>query len=530
MKIHRVIGPPGTGKTTYLARQVDLAVKAGEDILVVALTKAAARAAAGKLRGLDDRVGTLHAFARRSLGADGNFIADTPANIQKWNEAHPWYRLSTRRLFADDDGDEELSVKSTRSTPADSLMLTYLVTRARMENLGALPVDVRDFVEAWERWKREEGLVDFTDMIEQCMKYVDAAPGDPTVIFVDERQDLSRLEVALVEKWAAAAGHLVEVGDPWQNLYEWRGTDGSIMGEPDHVLAQSHRIPGAIHALAMKYMVGMPGWSPLEYDARDDEGLVVRHWGTWKMPDSIIPMMEEDVDSGNTVMFVASCEYMLVPIIRRLRDRGLPFHNPYRPGYTPWNPLSAEVRLREKEKQPAAAVVEAFLAPQLQQGRIPLKALESWVSAVYQSAAITVRRRDLEGLPEVDGSVDMDMLVDVLTVEALDAVLGGDLEWLAENLLKSHGAVKFVIEVARQRGVEVLKEVPKIIVSTVHGCKGGEAQSVYFTPDVSSSSWREMYGGGGGEAAVYRMVYVAITRASEKLTILEPAGKRTVRL
>ena len=90
MKIHRVIGPPGTGKTTYLARQVDLAVKAGEDILVVALTKAAARAAAGKLRGLDDRVGTLHAFARRSLGVDGNFIADTPANIQKWNEAHPW--------------------------------------------------------------------------------------------------------------------------------------------------------------------------------------------------------------------------------------------------------------------------------------------------------------------------------------------------------------------------------------------------------------------------------------------------------
>ena len=130
----------------------------------------------------------------------------------------------------------------------------------------------------------------------------------------------------------------------------------------------------------------------------------------------------------------------------------------------------------------------------------------------------------------MDGSVDMDVLVDVLTQEAMDAVLGGDLEWLAANLLKSHGAVKFVIEVARQRGIEVLQEVPKIIVSTVHGCKGGEAQSVYFAPDLSSSSWREMYGGGGGEAAVYRMAYVAITRASEKLTILEPAGKRTVRL
>ena len=75
-KLHTVIGPPGTGKTQYVARQVELAVEAGETPTVVSLTRTAAKEAAGRVSLSRERVSTLHSQAFRALGTPE--IADTP--------------------------------------------------------------------------------------------------------------------------------------------------------------------------------------------------------------------------------------------------------------------------------------------------------------------------------------------------------------------------------------------------------------------------------------------------------------------
>ena len=38
-------------------------------------------------------------------------------------------------------------------------------------------------------------------------------------------------------------------------------------------------------------------------------------------------------------MFLASCSYMLYPLVAILRKNGIPFHNPYRKTNGFWNPL-----------------------------------------------------------------------------------------------------------------------------------------------------------------------------------------------
>ena len=43
---YRVVGPPGTGKTTRVAHQVGVAVRAGKRVLIASLTRAAAAEAA----------------------------------------------------------------------------------------------------------------------------------------------------------------------------------------------------------------------------------------------------------------------------------------------------------------------------------------------------------------------------------------------------------------------------------------------------------------------------------------------------
>ena len=256
-----VIGPPGTGKTQYVARQVALAVEAGETPTVVSLTRTAAKEAAGRVPLTRDRVSTLHSQAYRALGTPE--IADTPKNIKRWNETHPNLRIGVSR-----DLDEDNAATPAVGVSGDELMMAYQRARARRRPISSQPGRVQRFAALWEAWKQSEGMLDFTDLIEQALERVATAPGDPSVLFADEAQDMSQLDMALVEKWGAAAGRLVRVGDPLQNIYEWRGADSRVMGAPDRVLAQSFRVPRAVHERAMAWIQKMPGYEPIEYAPR----------------------------------------------------------------------------------------------------------------------------------------------------------------------------------------------------------------------------------------------------------------------
>jgi hypothetical protein len=85
---YRIFGPPGTGKTTNLARQVHRAVdKYGRDaVFVTSFSKAAAaELAANDLPISSNQIGTLHSHCFHALGAPE--IAE--ANVADWNRTHP---------------------------------------------------------------------------------------------------------------------------------------------------------------------------------------------------------------------------------------------------------------------------------------------------------------------------------------------------------------------------------------------------------------------------------------------------------
>ena len=515
---HTVVGPPGTGKTTYLARQVGLAVEAGEVPTVVSLTRAAAQEAAGRNLPVDrERVSTLHAQAYRAL--DAGEIADTPKQIARWNEKHPRLMLS---------GGLELDAATVgqpaSATQGDALMLEWQSARARME-----PASSRcaQFAERWRTWKDRENLLDFTDLIEHAIETVPSAPGDPTIVFCDEAQDLSLLEMALVRKWADAAGRLIVVGDPWQNLYQWRGTDPDAMGKPDTVLSQSWRVPAAIHKAATMWMTAMPGHEPIEYQPKDEEGTVRRIAGTWVKPQygGLLENIEADVSAGRTVMALTTCDYMLRPLISVLRTRGIPYHNPFRQRHGGWNPL----RRGTKAKRTATSRVLSFLNPS-RHGTVQHADIASWTSAV-SAKHLTCKRSEIETEPIEDQlleSFGFDWVAERLQPEALTAWMSGDLDWLSASLIKAGATMRFPIEVAKRRGLSALEESPQVIVGTIHSVKGGEADSVYLAPDLSASgdeAWR-----GAGRAGTYRAFYVGMTRAKHSLTILRPSSSKAVPL
>lgn len=254
----------------------------------------------------------------------------TERDIMPWNHAYPHWSLSTAKGVDVDDPFAEPG-----SDEGDPLM-------AEMQRLRAAMVprtlwsnaEVRYFAAAWEDWKRQHGLIDFTEMLELALQEVPYAPGNPAVGFVDEAQDMTPLQMALIHSWARFMTHLVTLGDDDQILYSWAGCRPETMTDPapDHIniLSQSWRVPRKVHTLANRWIAQVAHRQPKEYLPRDAEGEAKRSPATWREPQALVQDAQERMANGQSVMFLATCGYMLQPLLDELKEQGVPFHNPYR--------------------------------------------------------------------------------------------------------------------------------------------------------------------------------------------------------
>jgi len=526
MNEHLIIGPPGTGKTWKTTQWVADAVKkfGPTRVLVSSFTKASAIELVSRLGDVDidpANVGTLHAVCYRASGRSQ--VAE--GKLKEWNEAHPLLTLEN----SGPDPDESNSLYSADAATGNALMQTAQRLRALMVPRDTWPDEVANFQKLWDDWKTECGYVDFTDMIENALEDSTVAPGNPTVGFFDEAQDLSKLELALVRKWARAMEFVVLVGDADQCLYGFKGADPRTFIRSDlpegnvKVLEQSYRVPAAVHCAATNWIERCDFRFPAKYLPREEEGACRVIDSTYKVPyfvDYVLSAVAAR-DEG-THMILASCGYMLHATIRELRVAGVPFHNPYRTRQGAWNPLRG-----------GADRLFAFLAPQAKWGRLwTWRELWRWVEVCSAKGTLNTGMKSLIQTKAKDAESGR------VTESELHACFGshwGDLEkareaglelhWLQARLsAKGRSMLTYAMTVLKRRGLDALKDTPKVIVGTIHSVKGGQADHVWLIPDLSRSGYAEWNGTPGERDGIRRMFYVGMTRARKRLTLLSPAS------
>lgn len=562
----RVYGPPGTGKTTYLSRYArEVVARNGPDcILISSFSRTAAEEIASRfddaavhLRPPARAIGTLHSHALRAIERPN--VALDPEVLRDWNAStsQDWRITPDTRTGSGGAEGGKFCADPLLAVTGDELIGCLDRFRATLTPEEDWPDNVRRFAKAWNSWKSDAGAADFTDMIELARDRArdgEGPPGHPDFMIVDEAQDNTPLEHELVRYWGLHVERLVLGLDDDQAINRWRGGDARPLLEltgddvSDHLLDKSYRVPESVRAVAQRWVDRLSFRHDKEYQPRTEtetrtaeDGSTYEHdtgrvvlGRAYHVSDSIndlslINQAADEVDRGRTVMIIASCNYMLDTLIKNLRELGVPFHNPFRPGEARWNPLGIVT-----DGMSTAERIFRYMLPSAEMGEHGRlwtgKDVQAWLELVKlkESGMIgTAKKRASMFDPDTEVS-EMDIYALFKDAEQRDRAVEPELDWLAENLLANRkDPARYPIQVARRHGIAALAQRPQIVVGTVHSVKGAAADIVYVSPDVSAAAARGL-ALQDGKDDVIRTFYVAMTRARQELRILAPTSHKHV--
>lgn len=527
----RIFGPPGTGKTNFIGTQVvkDSGTYSPDDMVLASFTNSAARTIASRLDEMqvsipEENVGTLHSIANHAIGRP-KVVVD---RLGDWNAFCPRYAFK---------GVDDTEVAPIGKGFGDDLYAQYQVLRARMRPRETWPSTVIAFANEWERWKSEAELIDFTDMIEFALRDTDTAPGNPRVGYFDETQDFTALELALVRKWGSKMDRVYLAGDDDQTVYSWLGATPNAFLQPEvparckRVLKQSWRVPHAVHAYSQEWIQQVAYREPKEYLPRDHPGQVIRVNVRWKCPEEGLAILDKALAANKTIMILATCNYMLQPLISLFRAHGYPFHNPYSRASSSWNPLSPTR---------GTGIVDRLAAFKRPDERIFGERSQFWTgrdlwlwAEMLNSKQVMVAggKKKLDELKKYTEEVTWDMLQGIFQEQFWPALFDMDLGWLYEYARTERAkSMAYPYQIVRRFGFKKLLEKPQITTGTIHSVKGAEAQVVLLWPDLSTAGMSAWLTRGESRDSIVRLFYVAFTRASETLLIGQQSTKYAVTL
>lgn len=488
--IHKIFGPPGAGKTTYLLNRVEQELEAGVPSVRIgyfSFTRKAANEARdraiAKFPYLNAKTDfpyfrTLHSLAFHCLAIKADMIMQ-PEHYREF--------AAQAGIEINITSEEDIDLAKPDNPILNEINLARIKGVDLRQHYNSSGLDIEwyhfEFVErSYRHYKRSKDLLDFTDLLEMAVSSHDLLPA-LEVLIVDEAQDLSRLQWQMVEALASKAKRTFLAGDDDQAVFTWAGADvKSFLSFQGHitVLDQSYRVPSTVHALADKIVHRIRERQPKEWKARDFEGEVKTY------------RRFEDVElTEEPWLIMAATNYMLNPIHEWLKSGGIIFE---RSGVPSLSPKMVEAVVHWEALRRGDRVIGAHVAD---------------IYKYLGGECVARGHRTFKG--------------------------GDPTSWYdLETLTKDHGlqsqaiwheALSRIAEDKRDYLIAVLRrgnklsQANRIKLSTIHGAKGGEADNVLLMMDLSPKFANEFAQNGDN---IHRLFYVGVTRAKKTLHLVLP--------
>lgn len=513
-----VIGPPGTGKTEFDLRTIELWLKgvAREEVAYFAFMKSAAADGARRMGiGPEESKGlwfrTLHSTCFRILGIRRGDVL-TPAWLKEFGE----------KIGVPLEGEEEgkgdveevtevlLYMKNTSvKTKSPGTLYRRIFNLSRLlcrtaDELDAvrktphpkavfyLWPDFRapayaSFVERYEEEKAIAGKLDFVDMLERVLREDHALPRWRYAV-MDEFQDMTALQMAVVEKICFSQCETVILsGDDHQAIMTFQGANAEdFLAYRDRAkiiqLTQTHRFGQGIVDFSNRIAERIRQRQP-----RDVVGLP----GKESRVREVYQFSPGDVMDGDLIMHrhVSGCR----EIASRLVAGGVPFWNERGP-----NPLSRTSEIRAYQTWKALAQGRPIEADDLQYLVHHVPSRKDGVQIVVRGA----KKKIKEMAPSMPIEDPKKYLSDVF----LKAAREGDLQFLGCPFAEYYGRVE-------KEGHDLL-EKPKTVVTTIHGAKGRQARRTWLFSETYPKALA------GGTDDEHRVAYVGGTRAQDDVLLV----------
>tara|TARA_R110000782_G_scaffold10649_2_gene33102 strand:- start:21 stop:1481 length:1461 start_codon:yes stop_codon:yes gene_type:complete len=480
MSNYKVIGPPGTGKTRKLLNTVQKYIDNGvslKNIGYFAFTRKAANEARDRF--LAENIGlskkdlpyfqTLHSCAFKQLGLkEENVmqeehykkIGETCGIQIKYakHETNQW-----NGIFSSDS--EYLSLinlaKVKQITPQEQFNLNEHLTWIDGYKLNAISTEINNY-------KKTYGLIDFNDMVEKFL--FEGNSPKLKVIFVDEAQDLSLIQWAMLKKLIDDSNKYNEdtldvwiAGDDDQAIFGWAGADvDSFIKWPGQEipLTKSRRVPIDIQTKALD-VISRVGINRIQKDylPKEERGEIIERF---KLTDVITDMEKSDW------LILTRTNSLLKPILPILKRHGLFF--------------------------------------QTSQGNSIGKSL-------YEDIGYWNQMREGKEIPEIQKQ----------RVEEKMNELDLTLPWQKAFTKVSPTQIDYM-EAMINNG-EDLSQEPRIKVSTIHGAKGGEATNVVLFLNQTTNTMAGAKKSSRKQDEEYRVWYVGVTRSAKNLYLIKANNK-----
>ena len=480
--IRKILGPPGTGKTTKLLKYVKTFLKLGTPIDKIgyfAFTTKAANEAIDRMLDWHDPFSrkdlkyfrTLHSLAFTRLGLKKSEV------LQDEHYEDIGRRLGIQ-MTVYSDGQETTGFVDSNSEYFNLINAARIkeITIEDEYNTDMYSQDMNKQLlqiisDELQNYKDSYKLVDFTDMIERfnvselCPKF--------DVSFIDEAQDLSPIQWKMVDIIKKNSKYVILAGDDDQAIYGWAGADvkkfQQEISKKDIILPQSYRVPKSVQNIADKILDRIPDLKRVrkQWKARDEEGNVDYVTDTDGLP----------LHEGNWLI-LARYNDRLAKLMPTLKDRGVYFQ---------------------------------------------YKGRKSYKVSLFRTILNYIRwqKGELLSLSEVKDILECSGSNLKPTEEKMydltDLSYSKDTEWFDEFQVDYEECL-YIREMLRMG--EKLSKDARIKLSTIHAAKGGEADNVLLILDNTKTIRESAEKSEDKADEENRVWYVGVTRTKQNLYIM----------
>lgn len=562
-EVYKVIGAPGTGKTTRVVGNPELELKglflenmpeySLDEQMLVTYTNAGVDEAADRLETMldrprshiDDRITTIHSACFHLLDLNREQVVDHWTK-KKWCE-----KYDLNYGWDDDSPDDIMAADKAEGNSLFDIYGWLQSNRKDLDEWEDCPQewtghqDPQYLMEEWEQWKDNNNMLGFGDMIEDVVELAytqldnlgwgvlfpdedtttremfEAAADDPKldpdiirgkgafvdteVLYVDEVQDLTPLqwEWYLAQKLVAEKVYIG--GDDDQTIYGWAGANPEFMLNEEgdfEVLETTYRIPREVWEACDTCIeqVDVRQDKTVQPDGEGGEVVTLRYPST----DQIIEHTKE-----GSVFILFRARYMIDEFTDKLHNQGIPYDN--MSTFDTWSDDVVKVRdaLAKIENGGSLSGDE-------------VKALkENMEDQFIKKNGSQDKVRDIIGNI---GGIEADEVKSMFNFRTTVS------DWTHRHYLSACEELNYyqkeAIRGSLRNGTEDLYP-ERVRIGTIHSAKGKEAETVILATDSTQTILSNMAKETRDDPEKYisdaerRVYYVGMSRASDKLVLAE---------